>query len=62
MSPEEKLTMQTVLAEIADTDFRLTEYDDMLTRKLIECIKVKSKTKITVIFKGGYAVDTEIQP
>ena len=25
----------------------------MLVRKLIECIKVKSKTEITVIFKGG---------
>ena len=25
----------------------------MLVRKLIECIKVKIKTEITVIFKGG---------
>lgn len=62
MTPEQEQQMQTVLAEITDTDFRLTEYDDSLTRKLIECIKVKSKTEITVIFKGGYAVDTDILP
>lgn len=62
MTPEQEQQMQTVLAEITDTDFRLTEYDDALTRKLIECIKVKSKTEITVIFKGGYAVDTDILP
>lgn len=62
MTPEQEQQIQTVLAEITDADFRLTEYDDALTRKLIECIKVKSKTEITVIFKGGYAVDTDIQP
>lgn len=62
MTAEQIQTMQSVLSEIEDTDFRLTEYDDRLTRKLIECIKVKSKTEITVIFKGGYAVDAEIQP
>ena len=31
----------------------LPDFDLMLVRKLIECIKVKSKTEITVIFKGG---------
>lgn len=62
MTLEQEQQMQTVLTEIADTDFRLTEYDDALTRKLIECIKVKSKTEFTVIFKGGFAVDTDILP
>ena len=52
LTTEQKEQMQTVLVEIAGTDFRLTEYDDILTRKLIECIRVKSKTEITVIFKG----------
>lgn len=39
--------------EIDNSSCELTEYNDMLVRKLIECIKVKSKTEITVIFKGG---------
>jgi hypothetical protein len=26
---------------------------DMLIRKLIECVRVVSKTEITIIFKGG---------
>lgn len=30
-------------------------------RKLIECVKVVSKTEILVIFKGGYEVRTEIE-
>ena len=29
------------------------EYDDRTTRKLIDCIKVMSKTELLIIFKGG---------
>ena len=29
------------------------DYDDILTRKLIDCIKVVSKNELLVIFKGG---------
>ena len=41
------------LQSIENNSCELAEYNDMLVRKLIECIKVKSKTEITVIFKGG---------
>ena len=41
------------LQSIENNSCELAEYSDMLVRKLIECIKVKSKTEITVIFKGG---------
>lgn len=40
------------LQSIENNSCELAEYNDMLVRKLIECIKVKSKTEITVIFKG----------
>ena len=33
----------------------------MLIRKLIECVRVVSKTEITIIFKGGYEVIAEIE-
>lgn len=40
---------------------RLTEFDDVLIRKAIECIKVMNKTKIIVIFRGGYEVTVEVE-
>ena len=33
----------------------------MLIRKLIECVKVNSKTEIKIIFKGGYEVTAEVE-
>ena len=41
--------------------FELETFDNVLIRKLIECVKVLSKTEILVIFKGGYEVRTEIE-
>ncbi|MBQ4081795.1 MAG: recombinase family protein, partial [Clostridia bacterium] len=29
------------------------DYDDSVTRKLVDCIKVVSKNELLVIFKGG---------
>ena len=29
------------------------DYDDSITRKLIDCIKVQSKTELLIVFKGG---------
>lgn len=40
---------------------KLTEYDDIIVRKLIECVKVISKTKIRVIFKGGVEKNVNIK-
>ena len=56
---------QANLYEIMDMieheKFELETFDNVLIRKLIECIKVLSKTEILVIFKGGYEVRTEIE-
>lgn len=41
--------------------FELETFDNVLIRKLIECVKVLSKTEILVIFKGGYEVKAEIE-
>ena len=48
------------LKNIDNSSCELTEYNDMLVRKLIECIKVNSKTEITIIFKGGVEVTVEV--
>lgn len=46
---------------IENEKFELETFDNVLIRKLIECIKVLSKTEILVIFKGGYEIKAEIE-
>ena len=49
------------LQKIDNSFCELTEYNDMLVRKLVECIKVNSKTEITMIFKGGIETTVEVE-
>ncbi len=50
----------TKMLELLDNeDFRLTEYDDVAVRQLIEKVTVIDKNTITVTFKGGFEV-TEV--
>ena len=49
------------LKDIDNSDCMLNEYNDTLVRKLIECIKVNSKTEITIIFKGGAETIVEVE-
>lgn len=50
------------IMELIDNEkFELETFDNVLIRKLIECVKVLSKNEILVIFKGGYEVRTEIE-
>ncbi len=50
----------TIKADIDNSSFELHQYDDVLVRKLIECVRIFSKEEISVIFKGGYEVKTEL--
>ncbi|MBO6310175.1 MAG: hypothetical protein J6N70_15360, partial [Oribacterium sp.] len=47
-------TMQTILDRSKNTNFQLTEYDDIMTRGFIERITVIDKHTIKIKFKGGY--------
>lgn len=46
--------LSNVLQSLEKEDFALTEYDDIVTRQLIEQITVDTKNTITVRFKGGF--------
>ena len=50
-----------VLETIDKSSCQLPEYNDLLVRKLIECVKVNSKTEITIIFKGGIETTVEVE-
>lgn len=48
--------LSNVLQRLEKEDFNLTEYDDIVTRQLIEQITVDTKNTITVRFKGGFGM------
>ena len=61
VSDDTKDKIESTIAEIENSRFQLEAFDDVLIRKLIECVKVISKTEIIIIFKGGYEVKAEVE-
>lgn len=61
ISAETQEKVDKIMDMIEHEKFQLETFDNVLIRKLIECVKVLSKTEILVIFKGGYEVKTEIE-
>lgn len=60
-SAETQAKLDKIIDMIEHENFELETFDNVLIRKLIECVKVLSKTEILVIFKGGYEVKAEIE-
>ncbi|MBO5320281.1 MAG: recombinase family protein [Ruminococcus sp.] len=60
-SAETQAKLDKIMDMIEHEKFELETFDNVLIRKLIECVKVLSKTEILVIFKGGYEVKTGIE-
>ena len=60
-SAETQAKLHKIMDMIEHEKFELETFDNVLIRKLIECIKVLNKAEILVIFKGGYEVKTEIK-
>ena len=60
-SAETQAKLDKIIDMIEHEKFELETFDNVLIRKLIECIKVLSKNEILVIFKGGYEDRTEIE-
>ena len=60
-SAETQAKLDKIIDMIEHEKFELETFDNVLIRKLIECVKVLSKTEILVIFKGGYEVKAEIE-
>lgn len=60
-SEETQAKLDKIMDMIEHEKFELETFDNVLIRKLIECVKVMSKTEILVIFKGGYEVKSEIE-
>lgn len=52
--------LNAVLDRIENEDFKLTEYDDVAVRQLVERVVVESKNCITVRFKCGLIVNQSL--
>ena len=47
--------------QVEHTRLELHNFDNVLARKLLECVRVLDKTHIQIIFKGGYETDMEVE-
>ena len=56
MNCQDGSRLDKALTEIDNNSYELCQYNDLLTRKIIECIKVVSKTEVQIVFKGGMQV------
>ncbi|MBP3855896.1 MAG: hypothetical protein IK990_09840, partial [Ruminiclostridium sp.] len=54
-------SVKNILDEIDRTEFRLTEYDDSLTRRFIERIDVIDKHTVKVTFIGGAQAEQVVE-
>lgn len=54
-------TPSTPTNPITAKDLLITEYDDMLTARIIEKIIVKSRQDLEIIFIGGYTQQISLQ-
>ena len=60
-SHESVLLLMAVGEELRRHDCHLAEYDDVTVRKVIEVIRVLSKTEVQIIFKDGNEMNVEVE-
>ena len=60
LNDERKYALIAASEELRRHECRITEYDDVTVRKVIECIRVLSKTEIQIIFKGGFEMNVTV--
>lgn len=61
VSADTQNRINSAMEMIEDEKFTLEVFDNIIIRKLIECIKVISKEELLIIFKGGVEVKAEIE-
>ncbi|MCR5142363.1 MAG: recombinase family protein [Ruminococcus sp.] len=57
---EVRYSIISAVEELGQYQMHKEEYDDIAVRKVIECIRVLSKTEIQIIFKGGFEVNAAV--
>lgn len=52
--------IESIKAFLADTEINFSEYNEIVIRKLIECIRVMPDGKLVIVLKGGITIDEQI--
>ena len=61
ISTDTQSKIDSAIEALEHERFELEIFDNIIIRKLIDCIKVISKTELLIIFKGGIEVKTNIE-
>lgn len=61
ISADTQSKINSAMEALEHEKFELDVFDNIIIRKLIECIKVISKTELLIIFKGGIEVKAETE-
>ena len=61
ISADTQSKIDSAMEALEHEKFELDVFDNIIIRKLIECIKILSKTELLIIFKGGIEVKAEME-
>lgn len=61
LSKDTQDKIDTAMELIDNAEFKLEFFDNIIIRKLIDCVKVLSKTEVLIIFKGAIEVKIEME-
>ena len=61
ISADTQSKIDSAMEALEHEKFDLDVFDNIIIRKLIECIKILSKTELLIIFKGGIEVKAEME-
>lgn len=62
MSASEKVNkeIENIRAFLEDTEINFSEYNEIVVRKLVECIRVMPEGKILIVLKGGMTIEEQV--
>ncbi len=52
--------IESIKAFLADTEINFSEYNEIVVRKLVECIRVMPDGKLVIVLKGGITIEEQI--
>lgn len=52
--------IESIKAFLVDTEINFSEYNEIVVRKLIECIRVMPDRKLVIVLKGGITIEEQI--
>ena len=56
-----RLMLKTISDELKNYDDSIVKYNETAVRKVVECVKVISKTEVELTFKGGFDMMVEVE-